>query len=152
MKQEIRTVTNKDDLGYTPNVDHIVSFLKKFWNVKALPKDYLKYRRGYTDFDGMDTYPYDDMRHAFKGLDNQGAGHFDITRQLSAPDVVYGNCCQGRSPLHTLVGAIFGYAFQCGYKYADLQVDEALERLEGYLGDELDLETVRLYIGIAKHL
>lgn len=131
MKKQINQIDNENDLTNSNNVSHIVSFLNKFWNIKAKPKGYDKLRKDYCDFDGMEEQDNKPLNKFFKGFGNDTAGSFGLTEQLNTPNVVYNEVCQGRSPLHSIVSAIFGYAFLCGAKYQEIKyVDSFKSTLE----------------------
>lgn len=127
MKKDLGQVDNENHLTYSTNVEAMVKFFKKFWDIKVRPKGFLKLRRGYSDFDGMEEYDYEPLIKAFKGFNNSTAGSMSFPEQLSVPHVVYNDVCQGRDSLESMIGAIFSYSFQCGAKYQQLKYEKSFK-------------------------
>ena len=118
---EINNLTNYNNVG------KMVKFLNKFWKIKAKPIGYDELKKDYCDFDGMEEFDPTEMVNFFEGMDSQTASGFNFPEQLTAPQVVYGECCQDRSPLHSIISAVFSYAFLCGAKYQELKYVDSFE-------------------------
>jgi hypothetical protein len=118
---EINSLTNFDNVG------KLVSLINKFWKIDVKPNGYDELKKDYQDFDGMEEFDPTEMLKFFKGFDSESASSLSFPEQLSAPQILYGECCQGRSPLHSLVSAVFSYAFQCGAKYQELKYVDSFE-------------------------
>lgn len=106
---------------YGNNVSSILKEIKAEFpdSTKLRPKGWKKLAKNYSDFDGQEEYcdnqqDIDDA--AFKGIDSATAGSFPFQARIALPYVMYDDKCQGRKPLHTLVGAVVGHAYVVNMK------------------------------------
>lgn len=124
MKADIGEVKNVNELTNEKNVKHLAAYLAKYWDINVKPKGYDELKKDYNDFDGMEEDNPEEIVKDFNGFDTSGATCFSFPEQLTASQVVYGEVCQGRSPIHSIVSAVFSYAFSCGAKYQELKYSE----------------------------
>ena len=106
-----------DNFDYSQHVDALIENIKKSWNVSARPKGYNEFIKDYKDFKGQEELDETEMLKEFDGCDDSGARSFPFPIRISTPHVAYDDICQGRKPLETLIGAIFGYGIAYGQRY-----------------------------------
>jgi hypothetical protein len=100
---------------YSETCEQIMKEIKEAFPLasKAKPTGWIKFGKTYTDYAGMTEYAngqsYTDVKD-FQGANSSGASHFDFTTRVALPHVMYGDKCQGRSALETLIGAVFAQA------------------------------------------
>ena len=137
MKPKPKTAKELPNFG--KDVSALADYLLKHWdglkNVK--PKGFKKFEKGYSDFDGMEEWEdkeRDNCEKEFKGFDDEGVSSFNFVRKISLPDVMYGDVCQGRSPLYTLISACVAYGHMRGEIFMkDKAVEDERTRLIGEL-------------------
>lgn len=86
---------------------------------KIKPIGWKKLAKNYKDFDGQEEYcknqqAIDDKE--FKGIDSGNAVAFPFQARVALPYVMYDDKCQGRKPLHTLIGAVLAHAYALNIK------------------------------------
>lgn len=130
MKHSIGEVTNPNLLYYTNIVPDLVEFIESKYDIKITSDKYETLKEDYTDYDGIDDDMSDDIE-SFKGFNSSTGGSGSVPEQIREASMVYSETCQGRNPLETIIGAVFGYAFQCGAKVQELKYREPiLKQLE----------------------
>lgn len=86
---------------FETKVQHLVKYIKKFWNWKSLaPKGYKKYLSTYEDYQDMETCK---DHEAFTGLLDSSATGLPFPMACSIPHIAYDDTNQGRDPLTMLM-------------------------------------------------
>lgn len=138
MKKKINKITDEKEFS---NFSEIVGWIMKFmlsqWNIEAKPKGYDEFLKDYMDFDGMEELDEKALCKLFEGFDNAGAGHFSLPIWTSLPHTAYGDKCQGRPPLETLIGAILNYGMMIGDRSRRLKEIKKHEQVKKRLDIEL---------------
>lgn len=106
----------------------LVSHIKKHWDIKAQPKGYAAFRRGYRSFQGMEEWSDSKTRATavknFKSFDDSTAGSHCFIDKVSLPHTAYSDLDQGRPPLETLLGACVSHGYTLGEVYAQKKARE----------------------------
>jgi hypothetical protein len=108
------------NFNFSNEMDAILRFIKKRWNIKAEPKEYRKYIKNYQDYQDMDTLDEKALLKAFKGHGDGGVCSPPFVTRVSLPHVAYEDKGQGRKPLRTLLGAVLGHGMLLGERIATL--------------------------------
>lgn len=96
------------------DIDPIMEWLKKYWNIKALPKGYKEFTKDYEDYQGMESLDEKGMMDSFGGHDGSGTRDLPFPIRVSLEHIAYGDIGQGISPLRELVFALIAYGVSLG--------------------------------------
>lgn len=130
MAYNLNDINNTSQFDFGKEVEAILKYLAPGWDIKALPKGYAKYRKGYQDYDGMEELDEKALMNSFKGHDDSGTLSPPFPVRVSLPHVTYDDTCQGRPPLETLIGAILGHGMLLGMRIAAIDtMSEANRRM-----------------------
>jgi hypothetical protein len=114
-----------NDFNYSEHIEALLEYIKKYWNIRAIPKGYKAFCDDYTDFKGQgedETALYEE----FKGHGDGGTCSFGFPTRVSLPHVAYDDICQGRNPLNTLIGAVMAYGMIYGQRYEEVNENSTM--------------------------
>lgn len=120
MATNIKELKCQNDFDFEKQVNYLLKYIKKHWNVRAVPKGYKEFCENYTDYQGMEEMDWDKIMSEFEGFEDSSAVSYPFPGKVSLPHVAYDDINQGRKPLETLFGAIFGYGMRYGMRYEEV--------------------------------
>jgi hypothetical protein len=120
MSYKLQDLLFKDQFNYSKEIEAILKYLKKTWDIKATPKGYKEFRKNYNDFQGMEELDEKALQKRFKGHGDGSVCTPGFVVRISLPHVVYDNNCQGRPPLETLLGAVLAHGMILGERIAEI--------------------------------
>jgi len=143
------TITDMDQLGFSEHVDHLLKWLKKYWNLgRPAPKGYQKFRKNYEDFAGMTPENEKEATENFDGLDDATAGSFCFPIKMSLPHIAYDDVGQGRRPLRMLIAGIFSYGIGYGQKVEAISTSSDTHFRINHLSHCMSMATMSEDVGI----
>jgi hypothetical protein len=120
MSYKLRDLRSTDQFSFSTEIEAILKYLKKSWDIKALPKGYKEFKKNYQDYQGMEELDEAQLLKKFKGHGDGGTCSPPFVTRVSLPHVVYDDTNQGRRPLETLLGAVLGHGMILGQRIAAL--------------------------------
>jgi hypothetical protein len=105
---------------FSKEMEAILKYLKKYWNISASPKGYKEYLKDYQDFKGIEDLDEAGLLKSFDGHNDGGTSSFPFPIRVSLPHVAYDDRGQGRGPVETLLGAVLSHGILLGMRHASL--------------------------------
>ena len=124
------------EFDFGKHADALVKYIKKYWNISAVPKGYKEFCKNYTDFDGQNEAANmeAEMLKEFEGHDGDGSMAFSFPMTISLAHTAYDDICQGRNPLRVLIAAIFSYGMQYGMRYEQVYKNSNMNHRIDFIG------------------
>ena len=109
MSYKLKDLQSTSQFSFSNEIDAILKYVKKNWDVKASPKGYKAFKKGYQDYQGMEELNEATLQKKFKGHGDGSVGAPGFVVKISLPHTTYDDTNQGRRPLETLLGAILSH-------------------------------------------
>jgi len=109
-----------ENFDYSKHLEALLKAIKGIWNIRVSSKEYSEFIKDYQDFKGQEDLDEKAILKLFDGCDNTGVGSFSFPISISIPHIAYNDICQGISPLHTIIGAVFGYGIAYGMRMEEI--------------------------------
>ena len=128
------------EFDFGKHADALVKYIKKYWNISAVPKGYKEFCKDYIDFKGQDeaANKEQEMLKEFEGHDGDGSMAFSFPMTISLAHTAYDDKCQGRNPLRVLIAAIFSYGMQYGMRYERVYKNSDMNHRISFIGHCID--------------
>jgi hypothetical protein len=117
----LKDLKTPQDFNYTEELKALLKLLKDTWDIKAAPKGYAKFMKDYTDYQGMEELPEDELIKNFGGCGDGSISSASLPIRLTKEHVGYEDRNQvNDGPLEVLIGVLLTHGLVIGQRMGEI--------------------------------
>lgn len=120
MAYRLKDIKTPQDFNYEKELKAILKLLQS-WDIKATPKGYAEFMKNYTDYQGMEELPEEELIKSFDGCGDGSISTSGLPIRLTREHVGYEDHNQvNGGPLEVLIGALLTHGLVIGQRMGEV--------------------------------